>query len=89
MVTLYQVAEMRKLRAYAQMDKQKAVKEVEERLKKEHAHEIASLRTLLRNGGSYHAQQDGAPKQVWPMIVEMYKSLQISIVCIHVFHRST
>lgn len=67
MSTLYQVAEMRKLRAYAQMDKQKAVREVEERLKKEHAHEIASLRTLLHNGGNFpnHQPRDGAPEQVW------------------------
>ena len=66
MSTLYQVAEMRKLRAYAQMDKQKAMREVEERLKKEHAHEIASLRTLLRNGGNFpnHQPRDGAPEQV-------------------------
>ena len=67
MTTFYQVAEMRKLRAYAQMDKQKAVRDMEERLKKEHAHEITSLRTLLRNGGNYPAQRarDGAPEQVW------------------------
>ena len=57
---------MRKLRAYAQMDKQKAMREVEERLKKEHAHEIASLRTLLHNGGNFsnHQPRDGAPEQV-------------------------
>ena len=56
---------MRKLRAYAQMDKQNTVREVEERLKKEYAHEIASLRMIVRNGGNYPVQRDGAPKQVY------------------------
>ena len=55
---------MRKLRAYAQMDKQKAMREIEERLKKEYAHEITSLRTVLCNGGNPPSQGDGAHKQV-------------------------
>ena len=84
MMTLYQVAEMRKLRAYAQMDKQKAVKEVEERLKKEHVHEIASLRSLLRNGGNYPAQRprDGAPEQV--ILFAIQESIKFTILCARV-----
>ena len=55
---------MRKLRAYAQMDKQKAMKDLEERLKKEHSLEIASLRSILINGECPSPQQGSAPKQV-------------------------
>ena len=63
-VPLYQITETRKLRAYAQMDKQKAIKELEERMKKEHACDIAELRSLLGLGGKPLTQRDGAPKQV-------------------------
>lgn len=63
-VTLFQIAEMRKLRAYAQMDKQNVVRETEERVRKENAQEIATLRSLLRNGGTLPGQREAAPKQV-------------------------
>lgn len=61
---LYQVAEVRKLRAYAQMDKQKNMKELEAKLKKEHSLEITSLRLLLGLGGDSPIQRGGAPGQV-------------------------
>lgn len=61
LATLYQIAEMRKLRAYAQMDKQKSVKEMEERLKKEHTLELDSLRSMLRLKGN---TQQAESKQV-------------------------
>ena len=64
MSTLYQVAELRKLRAYAQMDKQKSIKELEERLKKEHSLEIDSLRSMLGLKGTTHTRQSHANRQV-------------------------
>lgn len=62
--TLYQITELRKLRAYAQMDKQKSMKELEERLKKEHSLELDSLWSMLGFKGTTHTQRSRANKQV-------------------------
>ena len=64
LAAVLQVIEMRKLRAFAQMDKQNSVREIEERLKKEHMLEISTLCTMLSRTGDPPAQRGGAPKQV-------------------------
>ena len=64
-----QVIEMRKLRVFAQMDKQNSVREAEERLKKEHMREISTLCSALSRTGDSPGQRDGAPKQVIMSII--------------------